>query len=192
MSKHFPPDDEDLIFFRKAMQDVKRSKRIPVLKKTPKKFSPSTQRIKSISAKKGVQPKFTMPLPPLSDPITQIIAAEEKLFFRRQGPQLKVIKKLMQGEIPRSACLDLHGMSVKQARLAVVEFLLASQEAGFRCVQIVHGKGQLSQAGPKLKNHVNYWLPQIPWVLAFSSAQPRDGGTGGVYILLGRSPSPFN
>ncbi|MES2141677.1 MAG: Smr/MutS family protein [Pseudomonadota bacterium] len=189
MSKYFPPDDEDLIFFRKAMQDVKRSKRIPVLKKTPKKFSPLKQRIKSISEKKEVQHKFTMPLPPLSDPITQIIAVEEKLFFRRQGPQLKVIKKLMQGEIPRSACLDLHGMSVEQARLAVVQFLQVSRSAGFRCVQIIHGKGQLT---PKLKNHINYWLPQIPWVLAFSSAQPRDGGAGGVYILLGRSPSTSN
>ncbi len=187
MSKHFPPDDEDLIFFRKAMQDVKRSKRIPVLKKTSKKFSHAKQLIKSASEKKEVEHKFTTPLPLLSDPMTQIIAAEEKLFFRRQGPQLKVIKNLMQGEIPRSACLDLHGMSVEQARLAVVEFLVASQTAGFRCVQIVHGKGQLSQAGPKLKNHVSYWLPQIQWVLAFSSAQPRDGGRGAVYILLAKS-----
>ncbi len=90
----------------------------------------------------------------------------------------------MRGEIPRSACLDLHGMTVDQARLAVLEFLLMSQKAGFRCVQIIHGKGKLSQTVPKLKNHVNYWLAQFPGVLAFSSAQARDGGTGGVYVLL--------
>ena len=186
---YIPPDDEDLIFFRKAMQDVKRLKNERILEKSVKKNAPLNQPFKLMQVKE-IEHKF-VPFNPLLlyDPIEQIIGAEDKLFFHRPGPQGKVIKRLMQGEIPRSACLDLHGMSVEQARLAVVQFLQVSRSAGFRCVQIIHGKGQLT---PKLKNHINYWLPQIPWILAFSSAQLRDGGTGGVYILLGRSPSISN
>ena len=125
----------------------------------------------------------------LSDPVEQSIAAEDKLFFKRQGPQNKVIKQLIRGEITRSACLDLHGMTIEQARLAVINFLSKCREANFRCVQVIHGKGQLSQTGPKLKNHINYWLPQIPWVLAFASAQARDGGRGAIYVLLAKSSS---
>ena len=37
---------------------------------------------------------------------------------------------------------------------------------------------------PVLKTHVAYWLPQLNDVLAFSSAQSRDGGTGAIYVIL--------
>ncbi|MDQ8039794.1 MAG: Smr/MutS family protein [Rickettsiella sp.] len=179
MSKYFLPEDEDLIFFRKAMQDVKQTKKKPVLKKS----FPLNQLVKSTN---DVHSKLSVSSLLLSDPKEQTLNAEDRLFFSRQGPHPKVIKKLTRGEIMRSACLDLHGMSVEQARSTVVEFLLRSRKAAFRCVQIVHGKGYLSQTGPKLKNHLSYWLKQIPWVLAFSSAQERDGGAGALYILLSR------
>ncbi|EXJ09223.1 Smr domain protein [Nitrincola nitratireducens] len=38
-----------------------------------------------------------------------------------------------------------------------------------------------------IKSCVNDWLQQIPQVLAFTSAQPKDGGTGAVYVLLKRN-----
>ena len=40
MSRYFPPDDDDLIFFRNAMKDVKRIKQSPVLKKASAKKRP--------------------------------------------------------------------------------------------------------------------------------------------------------
>lgn len=42
----------------------------------------------------------------------------------------------------------------------------------------------LNKKIPVLKTHVAYWLPQHSDVLAFSSAQSRDGGTGALYVLL--------
>lgn len=52
-------------------------------------------------------------------------------------------------------------------------------------VKIVHGKG--AHTGQTLlKTYVNGWLPQLPDVLAFVSALPRDGGAGAVYVLLRR------
>ena len=187
MSKYFPPDDDDLSFFREAMKDVKRLERSAAVKAAVKKVPRLSQISKAIPVVEEAYKVAKDLLFSLSDPLDHSVTAEEKLFFRRQGPQVKVIKKLMRGEIVRSACLDLHGMTVEQARLAVMEFLQTSQKSGFRCVQIIHGKGQLN---PKLKNHVNYWLPQIPGVLAFVSAQARDGGRGAVYILLAK-PSSF-
>jgi DNA-nicking Smr family endonuclease len=38
-----------------------------------------------------------------------------------------------------------------------------------------------------LKRKVNYWLRLYEQVLAFCSANRRDGGTGAVYVLL-RNP----
>ena len=49
----------------------------------------------------------------------------------------------------------------------------------------MHGKGLRSgPAGPVLKNSVQHWLSQWDEVLAFVSAQPRDGGSGALYVLL--------
>lgn len=191
MSRYFPPDDEDLIFFRNAMKDVKRIKQSPALKKASvKKKSSLNSSNRVISKSEKVHKIDKDLLQSLSDPVEQSIAAEDKLFFKRQGPQNKVIKQLIRGEIIRSACLDLHGMTLEQARLAIIHFLTECRKENFRCVQVIHGKGQLSQTGPKLKNHINYWLPQIPWILAFASAQARDGGRGAIYVLLAKS-SPF-
>jgi len=188
VSRYFPPDDDDLIFFRNAMKDVKRIKQSPVLKKASAKKRPGlNSSSKLVSKHEKVHKVDKDLLQSLSDPVEQNIAAEDKLFFKRPGPQSKVIKQLIRGEIIRSACLDLHGMTIEQARLATIHFLTECHKANFRCIQIIHGKGQLSQSGAKLKNHINYWLPQIPWVLAFSSAQPKDGGRGAIYILLAKS-----
>ena len=57
----------------------------------------------------------------------------------------------------------------------------------YRHVIIVHGKGFRSQSKPVIKPLVNHWLKQADEVLAFCSAQPQDGGTGAVYVLLRKS-----
>lgn len=183
MSKYIPPEEDDLIFFREAMQEVKPIKRSVAVKAVMKKGPRTAQRSKPIALAKEPHKSDKELFFSLSDPLEQTVLAEATLFFRRQGPQVNVIKQLMRGEMRRSACLDLHGMTVEQARLAVIAFLRASQKARFRCVQIIHGKGQVS---PKLKNYINYWLPQFPGVLAFTSAKARDGGNGAVYILLAK------
>jgi DNA-nicking Smr family endonuclease len=181
MAKYFPPDSDDLSFFQEAMRDVKKLARGDV-SCIPRQSSASN-RVHNLRPEKKAE--FTQYSSVLVDPLEQQLTADDKLFFKRSGPQDKILKKLVAGELHKSACLDLHGMSIEHARSAVNDFLLMSREAGYRCVQIIHGKGHLSQA--KLKNHVNHWLTQFPWVLAFSSAKPRDGGTGAVYILLGKA-----
>ena len=35
-----------------------------------------------------------------------------------------------------------------------------------------------------LKSYVNKWLPNLPEVMAFHSAQQHHGGAGAVYVLL--------
>lgn len=181
MNKPPSPDKEDLAFFKEAMSGVKRTKLFPERTKS-KKIISELEKTELIRQKEDKQPIGI----PLFDPTELKIGSEDRLFFSRSGLQNKRIKQFVRGDIRQSDYLDLHQMTVEQARSAVLNFLLHSRERRYNCVRIIHGKGKLNQSGAKLKNHVNCWLMQIPWILAFSSAQPRDGGTGALYVLLRR------
>ncbi len=106
------------------------------------------------------------------------------LSFSRSGLQHKILKKLRQGRNPIEQTLDLHGLTVEQARGELLEFLGECEAAGVRHAIIVHGKGFRSKDKPVIKPMVNRWLRAADNVLAFHSAQPKDGGSGAVYVLL--------
>lgn len=83
--------------------------------------------------------------------------------------------------------LDLHGLRVVEARLALAGFLAHAIRHRLRVVQIIHGKGYRSEdRQPILKQKINQWLRQRDEVLAFCSAPRFDGGTGAAYVLLSR------
>ncbi len=106
------------------------------------------------------------------------------LSFSRSGLQHKVLKKLRQGKQPVEHALDLHGLTVEQARKELLTFLGECEAAGVSHAIIVHGKGFRSKDKPVIKPMVNRWLRAVDNVLAFHSAQPKDGGNGAVYVLL--------
>jgi DNA-nicking Smr family endonuclease len=81
--------------------------------------------------------------------------------------------------------IDLHGMTLAEARPRLEAFVRRSASSNKHCVRIVHGKGLGSgDRGPVLKAAVNRWLRRWDVVLAFTSARQVDGGTGAVYVLL--------
>ena len=81
--------------------------------------------------------------------------------------------------------VDLHGLTVAEAKTALADFIEGSIDHGQRCVRVIHGKGLGSgDRGPILKRKVDNWLRKWDAVLAFVSARQVDGGTGAVYVLL--------
>ncbi len=109
----------------------------------------------------------------------------DSLSFRGHRIQKNTFRKLKKGQYSVGAELDLHGMTIAEAQLALTQFLQSAREKNIRCVLIIHGKGYGSNnQGPKLKPMVNQWLQIRSEVLAFCSARPADGGTGAVYVLL--------
>ena len=113
------------------------------------------------------------------------VTPEESLFFARTGLQQRLLKQLKRGDMPVEASLDLHGQTIEEAGKSLTLFLEEAQSVGCRCVIVIHGKGTRSAEGrPVLKTQVNHWLRESPAVLAFSSTQPKHGGTGSVYVLL--------
>ena len=104
------------------------------------------------------------------------------------GLSKNIMRKLKQGKFPIQAHIDLHGLTKKDAENVVRSFLIKSHQRGLRCVLIVHGRGLNSPDSiPVLKERLPAWLNRGPArkiVMAFSSAQPYDGGTGAIYVLL--------
>ena len=116
---------------------------------------------------------------------TDTVSSDETLFFARPGLQKRQLQRLRRGQLQPGAELDMHGMTAAIARNALVNFIALCSEQHVRCARIIHGKGYGSGAtAPVLKNRLNSWLRQHHDVLAFSSAQIKDGGSGALYVLL--------
>jgi DNA-nicking Smr family endonuclease len=113
------------------------------------------------------------------------LAGGEELVFQRPGVQAVVVRRLRRGEYRVEREIDLHGLTVAEAKHALRQFLIEALERRVRCVRIVHGKGLRSgHRGPVLKAAVSAVLRRTGAVLAYVSARPADGGTGAVYVLL--------
>lgn len=107
------------------------------------------------------------------------------LRYRRPEVGERTLRKLARGGYRMDAELDLHGYTVKEARVVLREFIADCDHFGWRCVRIIHGKGLGSgHRGPRLKGSVDAWLRKLDSVAAFVSARQVDGGSGAVYVLF--------
>ena len=181
MKKRPPPtvDEDEIALFREEMHGVKpllddrmepyRKRRRPI----PVQSQDNARRITEEALQFSTQ--------------TLEVETGEELHFSRPGVQHSLMKRLRKGMHTIQAELDLHGMTVAQARPELAAFLFHCRERGLRCVRIIHGKGHGSKdRQPVLKHNVNNWLRQRDEVLAFCTARPQDGGTGAIYLLLRR------
>jgi DNA-nicking Smr family endonuclease len=97
-------------------------------------------------------------------------------------------ERLKRGRHPIEARLDLHGLTQAEAHRALAAFLRNARAADKRCVLVITGRG--SAGGGVLKSAVPRWLDEPgfrPHVLAIATAQPRDGGSGALYVMLRRT-----
>lgn len=107
--------------------------------------------------------------------------------FKRDGVQNGVYRSLRMGKYLIDARLDLHNMTIDQARTAVFQFIKDCMNHDIRCALITHGKGEGRNLPAQLKSCVAHWLPQFPEILAFHSAQKQHGWVGATYVLLRKS-----
>lgn len=113
---------------------------------------------------------------------------EEYMHGYVRGLDSKIFQQLKAGRLSSEAHLDLHGLNAEQAYDSLLFFLRESYLQGRRCVLLVTGRGKNSPGGQSvLKQEIQTWLTREPLrraVLAFCTAQPRDGGAGALYVLL--------
>lgn len=124
----------------------------------------------------------------LSDYISAPVYPDTVLSYAHARVPTKRFQALKKGQITREATLDLQGLNTEAAREALCQFIETQAQKHERCILLIHGKDAKKGAPPLLKNLINQWLPQFNEVLAFHSAQNKDGGSGAVYVLLKQIP----
>jgi len=170
--------DEDAGLFRRAMNDTKPLQH-PEKEPAPRSVAPSRARFSRQDEHEVMRESM------LADIDDSETASGDSLRFHRATVGRRTMRKLARGSFSVQNEIDLHGMTIPQAKETLHDFIVASTRRGHTCVRIVHGKGLGSgERGPVLKRKVNSWLRQWAQVLAFVSARQVDGGTGAVYVLL--------
>ncbi len=120
-----------------------------------------------------------------TDGFSKPVGAFESLLFHQKGIRLQELSKLKKGDFEVSSELDLHGMTLEDAKITLHDFIREAFHLKQRYIRIIHGKGYNSKEEyPPLKNLVNQELKTLKAVIAFSSAPTRSGGTGAVNIFL--------
>lgn len=177
-------NDEEFELFRKEMTDVERlpaSGRLIVRERT----QPTPGEIyRREAAQRGADFDENQ----LPTAFVDYVHPEATISFKRDGIQNGVFRRLQKGAYAIEAMLDLHGLSVEQARHEVHRFIRDCLRHDVRSALISHGKGRNNrEQKPLLKSFLARWLPMFPEVMAYHSAQKWHGGAGAVYVLLRKS-----
>lgn len=162
---------DDAALWRQAMRDVAplRGRKAPALAAAA---APSPA---AVSSPQPMQPLAAATeaaaLPPLD---------------RFAGLDRATAERLKRGRLPIEARLDLHGMTQEQAYRALAAYIAEARNAGRRCLLVITGRGSGSGV---LRAAVPRWLAEPGLrrhLLAIAPAQPRDGGSGALYVLTRR------
>lgn len=111
--------------------------------------------------------------------------------------EARAFARLKRGRMAPEASIDLHGLNRAQALAALQRFVMTSRAQGMRLVLVITGKGEGRQRhdpflgpGGALRREVPLWLEQAPLAQAVNqvtTAHPRHGGDGALYVWLRRT-----
>ncbi len=170
--------DDDADLFRRAMSGAK-----PI--KTAERVAPAVRKPKPKARFARADEAAALRESLAADVDESEAASGEAMRFHRQSVGRRTMRKLARGKYAVQAEIDLHGMTVEEAKPRLADFIEYNARSGKTCVRVVHGKGLGSgERGPRLKPSVNRWLRKWNYVLAFVSTRQVDGGAGAIYVLL--------
>lgn len=175
-------DDQD--FFRQAMADVK-----PIAKPDRIQTSKNRDRLNELARRQAAVADAEVSADGLTggEEHIEMLSPFDVLEYKRPGIQNGVYRNLRLGKYGIEARLDLHRHTVEMARNALSQFIKDCLQHEVRCALITHGKGEGRAQPPIIKSCLAHWLPQLPEVQAFHSAQKQHGGTGATYVMLKKS-----
>lgn len=172
---------DDTALFRQAMADVAPLKHTPRVQPDPirprrRKQSPPVAEYGNVASADEVAPLEEWETP------------GGHVFWQRASLRPQEVRRLKRGDFNTSWCIDLHGMTRDEAAQALQQFVVQAQQAGVRHLLVITGKGYHSEGGISvIRTLTQQTLQRLPMVLAYTSAQPTDGGTGALYVFL-RAP----
>jgi DNA-nicking Smr family endonuclease len=179
-------DNDDL--FREAMSDV-----VPLTQKRVEP-EPEPRALTPAQFERREAAEGRRPTGEVEDPNyftlgeVNLLHPHDTLDWKKDGVQHEVFSKLKTGRYDIDGRLDLHRHTVREARVALFEFLDLARAKGWRTLLISHGRGERSPTPARIKSYVAHWLGQVPDLVAFHSAARHHGGTGSVYVMMKKSP----
>ena len=127
---------------------------------------------KSAAKKKAVVPRA---------PIQQKPA--ERMIKQPQPLPQKQVKKLRQQKISIEGRIDLHGYYVSDAHDVLTAFMRQAHMRGWRCVEIITGRGNPERGTGQLKRLVPLWLEGMGGI-SILHVEPNPVSRGGSYLVL--------
>ncbi|MEE4300060.1 MAG: Smr/MutS family protein [Pseudomonadales bacterium] len=112
---------------------------------------------------------------------------DELVSGRHPDFQVSELRRLQSGEPRHEETINLRMQRVVDALGVIERAIPAARKRGVRCLLIVTGKGSGREGSGVIRRALPDWLSQgelARHVLAFTSAQPRDGGYGAYYVRL--------
>ncbi|MGK2897031.1 MAG: endonuclease SmrB [Candidatus Makana argininalis] len=89
------------------------------------------------------------------------------------------MKKLQKGYYYPTIILDMHGMTIIQAKLELNALIKKCRIDYINCACIIHGYGKFI-----LKNKIPFWLSKNPYIKGFHRAPNKFGGNAALLILI--------
>ena len=180
-----PEDNGQEIDFAAAVGKVDKLKQDTIVKTTAL-MDKELSNIKREAAERDNKQEFD---DHVSSAFVPIVDPNEVLSWKTPGAQPYLLRKLKNGEYREADFIDLHGKTVEQAYELTRRFIAHAHDEGFRCVLIIHGKGDRDHARKQatIKSYVAHWLKQMPEVIAYHSAPEWKGGTGALMIIVKKS-----
>lgn len=169
-AENMAPDPEDLALFRDFVagtRPLEQDKIAPVVQR-------SKQKRPTLTSNSTTAEKLFF----FSDEFEVFADTQGTLSYVQTGDDPHLAGRLRRGELTPQVVLDLHGMTVQEAKTELAGLLNYCEQQQLNCACVVHGKG-LGILARKVPN----WLIQHPNVRAFHTA-PRSWGKHGALLLL--------
>jgi len=132
--------------------------------------------------------------PPAKSTLLRLSKGGSRIEGYVDGVNRNLLRRLRRGTFPIDERLDLHGLRLAEAENVVRQAVAHNWDRGVRLLLIIHGKGRRSEHGVSaLRESLPGWLsapPNAQFVLAFTTANTKDGGEGATYVRLRKNKSP--
>ncbi|MSP48005.1 MAG: DNA mismatch repair protein MutS [Alphaproteobacteria bacterium] len=173
------PTSEEKALWAKATADAK-----PLKRRTPKTEVPAAAPEKPKPERPAKAPKPSRAAPPAPPAKAPLDLGTRQA----SGLDKRTAERFRKGQRQIDVRLDLHGMTQDAAWRRLVTTVERAGRDGQRTVLVITGKGS-TPSGGVLRSTVPRWLAEPPLkaiVLAHAPAQPKDGGSGALYVLVRR------
>ncbi|MCX8597878.1 MULTISPECIES: endonuclease SmrB [unclassified Gilliamella] len=171
MSNKFILDHEDIDLFKNSIGKTKLLKQDTVIHKPQKRSQKLIENQKIQHEKVNNEFYFSDDYQPLLQ--------EDPIRYSRENSDPNELKKLRRGFYAPEFFLDLHGLTLQEAKkeIAALIAVCLKENANCACIMYGHGKNILKKQTPM-------WLAQHPNIICFHQAPKEFGGSAALLILF--------